>query len=123
MNCTYYGTATRHKCEKCGRVGMFRKVTGRKQFVCPCGKFVAPTAGTIFHKSATPLKDWFYVMYMMSTTRNGVSAKEVERQLGCTYKTAWRMCNKIRGAMDTKKPLSGIVEIDDAYIGGKKKRS
>jgi transposase len=61
-----------------------------------CGNQISPLANTIFHKSETPLKKWFYAMYMFSASRNGVSGKELERTLGVTYKTAWRMCMQIR---------------------------
>lgn len=108
------------KCPKCGRRGMFKKRSVRRQVICPCGFEYAPTAGTILHKSPTPLRDWFFVMYMMTTTRNGISAKEVQRQLGVTYKTAWRMCHQIRKAMDANTKLNGTVEIDEVYIGGRR---
>ena len=98
----------------------FYRVKGRKVYECQwCGQQISPTAGTIFHKSATPLADWFYVMYLMTATRSGVSAKEVQRQLGVTYKTAWRMCNKIRQAMSEKPMLENEVEMDETYVGGR----
>lgn len=108
------------KCPKCNRRAMFKQRSERRQFICPCGFEIAPTAGTVLHKSPTPLRDWFFVMYMMTTTRNGISAKEVQRQLGVTYKCAWRMCHQIRKAMDSKTLLNGVVEMDDAYIGGRR---
>lgn len=111
----------RPKCSRCGRRGMFKQRRNRRQYVCPCGFSVSPTAGTILHKSPTSLRDWFFVMYMMTTTRNGISAKEVQRQLGVTYKCAWRMCHQIRKAMNSNTLLNGVVEIDDVYIGGKHK--
>jgi transposase len=81
-----------------------------------------PTAGTIFHKSATSLHLWFYAMYLMTSTRCAVSAKHLERELGVTYKTAWRMANLIRNELmsqDDEPPLSGDVEADETWIGGK----
>ena len=87
-----------------------------------CGYHLHPTAGTIFHKSATSLHLWFYAMYVMASTRCGISAKQLERELGVTYKTAWRMFNKIRNeVMDESddSPLSGEVEADETLIGGK----
>jgi transposase-like protein len=81
-------------------------------------------AGTPFERTRTPLMDWFYVIFLFTASRNGVAAKEVERQLGVTYKTAWRMCHEIRkymGALDSDDPLGGIgetVEIDETLIGG-----
>ncbi len=103
----------------------FHRLTGRKQYSCQyCGHHVAPCAGTIFEKSSTSLKDWFYAMYLFTSTRHGVPAKELERQLGVTYKTAWRMGHKLRELMyaaDSHGPLGGIVEADESYFGGKRK--
>ena len=78
--------------------------------------------GTPFERTRTPLRDWFHVMFLFSTTRNGVAAKEVQRQLGVTYKTAWRMCHEIRkymGDVDGNGPLGGPgkhVEIDETFF-------
>ena len=107
---------------KCG--GEFTKhhrLTSRKAFTCDrCGTHVYPLAGTIFEKSTTPLKSWFYAMYLMSTTRAGISAKQLERELGVTYKTAWRMFKQIRSLMAEEiGPLRGTVEIDETWNGGK----
>lgn len=75
--------------------------------------------GTIFENSATSLKLWFYAIYLMSSTRCGISAKQLERELGVTYKTAWRMFHKIRSLLDQGDPLlGGTVEADEAYVGG-----
>lgn len=109
-------------CTKCGVVDpKYYRVRNRKCYECKdCGYQLSPLANTIFHKSETDLKKWFFAMYMFSVSRNGVSAKELERTLGVTYKTAWRMAKQIRLMMqqrDTK--LSGIVEADETYIGGK----
>ncbi len=81
-------------------------------------------AGTVFEKSRTPLTLWFYAMYLFTTSRHGVAAKELQRQLGVTYKTAWRMAHELRKHMansDNHEPLSGHVEIDESYVGGKHK--
>lgn len=84
-------------CSKCLKKTKYHKITNRKQYACQyCGHHVAPLGGTIFHKSKTPLVKWFYAIYLFSISKNGVAAKELERQLGVTYKTAWRMCTKIR---------------------------
>ena len=80
-------------------------------------------AGTLFEDSHTSLQSWFYAIYLFTTTRHGVSAKELQRQLGVTYKTAWRMGHQIRKHMaevNGNGPLSGIVEIDEVMIGSKK---
>jgi len=111
-------------CPKCGKPSSYYKVRDRKCYACQfCGYQLHPLAGTIFHKSATPLKLWFYAIFLFSTSRNGVSAKELQRQLGVTYKTAWRMANQIRALMtDDNNLLSGTVEIDETYIGGRHKK-
>jgi transposase len=84
-------------CSKCGRERKFHRVTSRPSYSCDtCGLHIHPTAGTIFHRSATSLHLWFYAMYLMTSTRCAVSAKHLERELGVTYKTAWRMANLIR---------------------------
>src|SRR5437762_11663604 len=79
-------------CEKCQKPFKYHKLKGLKLYSCQfCGWNIAPTANTMFHKSATPLTNWFYIIYLFSVSKNGVSAMEVQRQLGCTYKTAWRI--------------------------------
>jgi transposase-like protein len=114
-----------HECGSCGREAKFYRVKARRSYACEwCGYQVFPTAGTPFDRTRTPLRDWFTVMFMFTTTRNGVAAKKVERELGVTYKTAWRMCHQIRAYMaslDSDDPLGGpgqIVEIDETAIGG-----
>ena len=102
------------------------KITGRRAYACQdCGHHVYPCVGTSFEKSATPLTLWFHAMYLMTATRNGVSAKELERQLGVTYKTAWRIGHELRklmvGKNDSNPPMSGHVEVDETYIGGRAK--
>lgn len=111
-------------CPKCGTVGTkFYPITGRKGFAClACRKHIYPLAGTIFHKSETSLWSWFYAIYLFSVSKNGVSAKELERQLGVTYKTAWRMARQIRLLMASDDNiLNGDIEIDETYIGGRHK--
>jgi transposase-like protein len=101
-------------------------VKGRRAYQCNwCANQLYPTAGTPFDRTRTSLRDWFYVMFLFTTTRNGVAAKRVERELGVTYKTAWRMCHEIRkymARMDGDYPLGGpgeVVEVDESLIGGK----
>ncbi len=114
-------------CPKCKRERKFHKVASRPSWSCDsCGHHIHPTAGTIFHKSATSLQLWFYVMYVMTSTRCGVSAKAIEREIGVGYKTAWRMCNLIRThlmAQEDQWPLKGHVEADETAYGGKPKAS
>jgi transposase len=111
-------------CPHCGVTNpSYYRVRGRKCYECKdCGNQIHPLAGTIFHKSSTPLKDWFYVIFLFSVAKNGVSAKEIERHLGVTYKTAWRMAKQVRLLMlESRTPLSGIVETDETYIGGRQR--
>lgn len=110
-------------CPECEKKDSFYRVTSRKCYSCSwCGYQLSPTSGTIFHKSETSLKSWFFAMFLMSASRNGVAAKELERQLGVTYKTAWRMAQQIRKLMDEDTgKLKGIVEADETYMGGKRK--
>lgn len=115
----------RHDCKGCGKSAHYYRVSTRRAYVCEyCGNQVYPTADTPFNRTRTPLTDWFFVMFQFCTSRNGVAAKEVERQLGVTYKTAWRMCHQIReymGQVDGDALLGGVgetVEIDETYIGG-----
>jgi len=107
------------KC-KCGKSDCFHPVQGRRTYACAwCGTQISPTAGTIFHKSETSLKSWFFAMFLMSSSKNGVAAKELERQLGVTYKCAHRMGHKIRQLMQNDGGImSGIVEADETFIGG-----
>ena len=115
----------RHDCEKCGKSAKFYRVAKRRSYACEwCGHQVYPTAGTPFDRTRTSLRDWFFVMFQFTSSRSGVAAKEVERQIGVTYKTAWRMCHEIRKYMaivDGNDPLGGsgeVVEIDETLIGG-----
>jgi transposase-like protein len=88
-------------CKICGRVTKHHFVARRKSYSCQeCGHHVHPTAGTIFHKSTTPLNLWFYAVYRMVQTRHDISAKQLQRELGVTYKTAWRMYKLIHSRLD-----------------------
>lgn len=109
------------KCE-CGKSNCFYRVEARRCYSCSfCGFQLHPTAGTIFHKSETSLKSWFFAIFLMSQSRNGVAAKEIQRQVGVTYKTAHRMGHKIRNLMASGGSLlAGVVEADETYIGGKR---
>lgn len=110
-------------CEKCQRLTPHYRIRSKRVYGCEfCGTQVSPTADTIFHKSRTPLRDWFYAMFLMASTRTGISAKQLERELGVTYKTAWRMFTQIRKLMESEDELfvGGSVEVDETYIGGKR---
>lgn len=114
---------TRFDCPSCGVAdSSFHKLANRRAFSCAsCGHHVYPTAGTILQDTRTPLVSWFFAMYLFATTRHGVSGKELQRQLGVTYKTAYRMGQQIRdlmGKADFVGLLSGHIEADEAYVGG-----
>ena len=114
------------QCPKCDRLRPFRRYETsqrRQSWTCTaCGHHLHPTAGTIFHKSATSLHLWFYGIYLMTSTRCGISAKQLERELGVGYKTALRMFHLIRSLLaDDVSALSGTVEVDEMYVGGKRR--
>jgi transposase-like protein len=113
------------QCPKCNRISKFYRLASEQAYSCQwCGHHVHPMVDTPFEKSHTSLQRWYYAMYLFTTTRHGVSAKELQRQFGCSYKTAWRMGHEIRkymAALDMNGPLDGVVEVDETHIGGKKK--
>ncbi|GAB4237202.1 MAG: IS1595 family transposase [Methyloligellaceae bacterium] len=114
-----------HECPKCKRAAKWYPIKAERAFSCQwCGHHLHPTVGTLFEGSRTPLQLWFYAIFKFTKTRHGVSAKELERELGVTYKTAWRMAKMIRQHMadiDGEGPLGGQgkhVEVDETMIGG-----
>lgn len=120
-----FGGTTLH-CPSCKVNGQFHKLRDRRVYACPnCLFQIAPTANTILHDTRTPLVSWFYAMYLFCTTRHGVSGKELQRQLGVTYKTAWRMGQQIRKLTEKAdhfdELLTGHIELDEAYVGGRAK--
>jgi transposase len=117
------GLADCHKCEKPRK---HYRVKGRTAYACEtCGNHIYPLAGTIFEKSSTALRIWFHAMYLMGSTRCGISAKQIQRETGVTYKTAWRMFHQIRKLMREEIQLGGEgtpgVELDEMYHGGRRK--
>jgi transposase len=113
-------------CPKCARRRRFHRVKSRQSYSCDsCGHHIHPTAATIFEKTTTPLRLWFHAVFLLSQTRCGISAKQLEREIGVTYKTAWRMFNRIRRLLleDDNTPLTGEVEVDETAIGGRPKAS
>jgi transposase len=112
-------------CPHCGVVNAeFKRIKTRRCYQCvECGYQLHPTAGTVFEKTRTPLTYWFYAIYLFTVTRNGVAAKELERQLGVTYKTAWRMASQIRKIMAYPflEKLTGVIIVDETHIGGLEK--
>jgi transposase len=107
-------------CPKCDKVTKHYKLKNQPVYSCEyCGHHEHPMAGTIFQDSATSLKLWFYAIFLMASTRCGISAKQLEREIGVTYKTAYRMFKKIRSLLEQDECLfSGEVEADESYVGG-----
>lgn len=112
-------------CVQCKQNRKHYRIAGRPVYGCAhCGSQISPMAGTIFEKSSTPLQVWFYAMYLMSSTRCGISAKQIQRETGVTYKTAWRMFKQIRSLLGDDDKLEGpaTVEVDEMYVGRRTKR-
>ena len=112
------------RCPRCGTDSVSR-INTRKQFDCnepTCRYQFSVTAGTVFHDSHLPLWKWFLAIYMVGESKKGISAKQLQRTLRVSYKTAWYLGHRIRSAMeeDSPVPLKGIVEIDETWLGGKK---
>ena len=127
---TRYGNET--ECPKCKEPFTYKRTvnysdvkgTQKKSYYCVyCAHQIYPLAGTIFQKSTTSLKDWFWVLYSLCTTRNGVSAKEIERQLDVCYKTALRMSHQLKKLMGNKKQnvMSGVIQMDEMIPSMKSK--
>ena len=129
--CLHHMMVTRHggteiDCPTCGVHSKFYRLTRDRAYLCQhCKHEIYPTAGTFMHRTHLPLHKWFFAMFLFSTSRHGVAAKELQRQVGISYKTAWRMARLIREHMahiDGEWPLGGPggeVEADETYIGGK----
>lgn len=101
-------------CESCDRVTKHHRVRTRKSYSCDrCGHHVHPTSGTIYHKSRTPLKKWFYATYLLSSVDPDLPITELADELGVTYKTAWRMTHLIRGMMSDEEEEVDLVEDAD----------
>jgi transposase-like protein len=99
-------------------------VQSRKQFTCSeCSYQFSVTTGTIFNDSHLPLPSWFMAVLLLVEARKGMSANQVKRTLGVSYKTAWYLCHRIRAAMkEVDQPmLDGTVEMDETYVGGKQR--
>jgi len=111
------------RCPRCGNDSISR-IEKRKQFECnedSCRYQFSVTAGTVFHDSHLPLWKWFLAIYLVGQSKKGISAKQLERTIGVSYKTAWYLGHRIRSAMEegSPVPLRGIVEVDETYVGGK----
>src|SRR5271165_5025189 len=112
-------------CQKCKGERQHHRIKGRPVYACDeCLMQISPMAGTIFDHSSTSLRLWYYAMYLMASTRCGISAKQIQRETGVTYKTAWRMFRQIRSLLsETDMQLEGeAVEMDESYFGAKRQR-
>ncbi len=110
-------------CPHCGSMSISR-IQKPRVFDCnSCRYQFSVTSGTIFHASHLPLWKWFATMYLMIESKKGISANQVKRTIGVSYKTAWYLCHRIRSAMSDGTPnlLKGIVEVDETLVGGKRK--
>lgn len=114
------------RCPRCGESSV-SKIEKRHQWECneaSCRYQFSVTAGTVFHDSHLPLWKWFLAIYLIGESKKGISSKQLQRTLNVSYKTAWYLSHRIRSAMeeDSPVPLSGIVEIDETWIGGRKRK-
>lgn len=111
------------RCPHCGH-DKYCQLAARPLLQCNrCRHQASLTAGTIFHGSKLPLTTWFQAMYFIAQEKKGVSAMELHRHLGISYNAAWRLKHKLMQVMlerDANKPLSGRIEVDDAYLGGER---
>src|SRR5438093_6436725 len=109
------------KCPRCQHDKVSR-LSDRNQYECAkCRYQFSVTAGTIMHDSHLPLWKWFLAIYLIGESKKGISAKQLQRNLGVGYKTAWYLGHRIRSAMedDAPVPLRGVVEVDETWVGGK----
>jgi len=105
-------------CKRCQKITKHYRDKGRKSYSCgECGHHMHPMANTVLRGSTTPLQLWFYVIFTMTSTKSGVSAAQIQREIGVTYKTAWRMMHQVRKMMAAPDgQLSGEVELDETYV-------
>lgn len=106
-------------CPRCQSTSISR-IKDRPIYDCPCGYHFSVTAGTVFHDSHLPLLTWFAVVYLLCESKKGMSALQIKRMMGVSYKTAWYLCHRIRHSMQAlgHELLTGTVEVDETYVGG-----
>jgi transposase-like protein len=108
-------------CPRCGGASRGYMAARRVHECAACGYQCSVTAGTIFHKTRTPLPSWFWAIYRMSHDKKGLSAVQLAKEIGVSYPTAWLMQHKIRKAMEDRDKgyrISGLIEVDEGYVGG-----
>lgn len=114
-------------CNHCGCNKVHPRINRPRIYQCSgCGQDFSIFKGTIFEKSTTNLVDWFYAIHLFLNAKKGISGLQLQRELGVTYKTAWRMLKQIRLAMgniQSQQLFEGIVEMDEAYVGGNPKKN
>lgn len=108
-------------CLQCGKKEFYPRLKERRAYQCKACKFFnRPTAGTIFHRTHTPLLEWFVAIFLVAFDKRGISALLLAEELGLHYRTAWDMLSRMRRAMakrDAAYKLKGYVEIDEMFIG------
>lgn len=110
-------------CLRCKAENSFYRVSTRKCYSCSyCGYQVSPTAGTIFHKSSTNLSSWFYALFLVIQSRRKITTHELQRHLGVTYKTAWRMLSLLRQIVK-KYPDSSFLLLQGSYTEDSDKKN
>ncbi|MCQ2248113.1 MAG: IS1595 family transposase [Treponema sp.] len=113
-------------CPKCGSDKISSHKSNTKFFNCnDCHNTFSIFTGTIFEKSSVDLRKWFYAINLVLNAKKGISAMQLQREIGVTYKTAWRILNKIRTAMGKENlndSFEYVVEVDETYVGGKPRR-
>ena len=112
------------ECPRCESTKVYRLENRHLLLCASCEHQFSATAGTIFHDTHLPLTKWFLATMLLCESKKGMSACQIQRSLGVSYKTAWYLCHRIRAAMleVAPEPLDGTVEIDETYVGGKKRR-
>ena len=107
-------------CPKCGSKDYWVIIKPFGYECKSCGRRTSPIAGTVMHRSHLPVQEWFWAAYLVTTFTPGLSAKQLKRQIGCSYEAAWFMLHRLRRAMvnEARSPLRGLVEADETIVGG-----